>query len=70
MNVEIETSEAAQFIFREYINLNFFAMQPRQDKNFLYRQDEPNERTKEGPLSFVLHKPTFASDSTNDLIFT
>jgi hypothetical protein len=28
--------------------------QPRQEKNLLYRHDEPNEPTKEGPLSYVL----------------
>ncbi len=30
--------------------------QLRQDKNLLYRHDEPNEPTKEGPPSFLLHK--------------
>jgi len=31
--------------------------QPRQDKNNLYRHDQPNEPTMEGPLSFVLLSP-------------
>jgi hypothetical protein len=35
-----------------------------QDKNVLYRHDEPNEPTKEGPASVVLHKSPFASVST------
>jgi hypothetical protein len=38
--------------------------QPRQDKNPLYRHEEPNEPTKEGPLSFVLFESPFASVST------
>ncbi len=29
--------------------------QPKQDKNLLYRHDEPNEPTKEGAPSFILH---------------
>jgi hypothetical protein len=36
----------------------------RQDKNLLYWLDKPNEPTKEGPLSFVLNKSSFASVST------
>ncbi len=38
--------------------------QPRQDKNLLYRHEEPSEPTKEGPLSFVLFESPFASVST------
>ncbi len=38
--------------------------QPRQDKNLLYWNDEPNEPIKEGPLSFVLFESPFASVST------
>jgi hypothetical protein len=38
--------------------------QPRQDKNLLYRHKEPNEPTKEGPLSFLLFESLFASVST------
>jgi hypothetical protein len=38
--------------------------QPRQDKNILYRHDEPKEPIREGPLSFVLHEIPFASVST------
>ncbi len=38
--------------------------QPRQDKNLLYRHDEPKEPNKEGPLSFVLVESPFASVST------
>jgi hypothetical protein len=39
---------------------------PAQDKIVLYRHDEPNEPTKEGPALFVLHKTKspFASVST------
>jgi hypothetical protein len=37
--------------------------QPRQNKNLLYRHDEPNEPTKEGPLSFVLFESRFMSAS-------
>ncbi len=33
--------------------------QPRQDKNLLYQQDQPNEPTKERPLSFVLFESPF-----------
>ncbi len=33
-------------------------------KNLLYRHDELSEPTKEGPLSFVLHKLPFAAVST------
>ncbi len=41
--------------------------QPRQDKNLLHRHvDEPNEPTKEGPLSYVLHESPFASVSTSE----
>ncbi len=39
-------------------------VQPRQDKNLLYRQDNSNEPTKEGPLSFVLFESPFTSVST------
>jgi hypothetical protein len=35
--------------------------QPRHDKNLMYRHDEPNEPTKEGPLSFVFFESPFAS---------
>jgi hypothetical protein len=38
--------------------------QPRQDTNLLYRLDESNEPTKEGPHSFVLYKSPIASIST------
>ncbi len=38
--------------------------QPRQDKNLLYRHNEPNELTKEGPLSFVPFGSPIASVST------
>ncbi len=34
--------------------------QPRQDKNLMYRHDEPGKSTKEGPLSFVLLESPFA----------
>jgi hypothetical protein len=37
---------------------------PRQNKNLFYRHDEPNEPTKEGPLSFVLFESPFISVST------
>ncbi len=37
--------------------------QPRQDKNLLYRQEEPNEPTKEGPFSSILHESRIASVS-------
>jgi hypothetical protein len=41
---------------------------PRQDKNLLYRHNEPNEPTREGLLSYmystVLLVPPFASLST------
>ncbi len=33
--------------------------QPRQDKNHLYRPEEPNELPKEGPLSFGLFESPF-----------
>jgi hypothetical protein len=39
-------------------------MHPRQDKNFLYSHEEPNEPTKDGPISFVLFESPFASVST------
>jgi hypothetical protein len=39
--------------------------QPRQDKNLLYRLEEPNESIKEGPLSFELFESPFASVSTD-----
>jgi hypothetical protein len=32
-----------------------------QDKNLLYRHEEPNEPTKEEPFSFVLFETPFAS---------
>ncbi len=35
--------------------------QPRQDKNWLYRHDKPNEPAKEGPLSFELFELPFTS---------
>ncbi len=38
--------------------------QPRQDTNLSYRHNVPIGPTKEGPLSFVLHKSQIASDST------
>jgi hypothetical protein len=38
--------------------------EPRQDENSLFRHDEPNKLTKEGLLSFKLHKSPFASVST------
>jgi hypothetical protein len=38
--------------------------QPRQDKIFLYRHDNLNEPTKEGPYSFVLFESPFTSIST------
>jgi hypothetical protein len=38
--------------------------QPKQDKNILYRHDEPTELTKEGPLSYVLLEYPFAKVST------
>ncbi len=41
--------------------------QPRQDKNPFYRHDEPNEPTKEGPLSDVLLKSPFISVSKSGL---
>ncbi len=34
--------------------------QPRQDKNILFRFNEINERTKEGPLSYVPLESPFA----------
>jgi hypothetical protein len=34
-----------------------------QNKNLFYLHDEPNEPTKEGPLSFVLFKTPFNSVS-------
>jgi hypothetical protein len=34
------------------------------EKNILYRHDNPNEPTKEGPLSFVLSESPFTSVST------
>ncbi len=36
----------------------------RQDKNLLYRHDEPNKPTEEGPLSYVLQEFPFASVSS------
>jgi hypothetical protein len=36
--------------------------QPKQDKNLLYRHDEPNKPTKDS--SFVFHKSPFDSVST------
>jgi hypothetical protein len=36
-----------------------FSTGPRQDKNLLYRHDESNEPTKEGPLSFVRFESPF-----------
>jgi hypothetical protein len=38
--------------------------QPMQDKNILCLYDKPNQPTKEGPLSYVLLEPPFASVST------
>jgi hypothetical protein len=38
--------------------------QPRQGRNLLYWLEEPNEPTKEGPLSYVLPEPQFALFST------
>ncbi len=35
--------------------------QPRQNKNRLYWHDNPNEPTKEGPLSFVLFESPLTS---------
>jgi hypothetical protein len=34
-------------------------------KNLFYRQDKPNELTKEGPFSFVLFESPFTSVSTD-----
>jgi hypothetical protein len=43
----------------------FWFEQPRQDKNHLYRHDEPNEPTNHGrAASFVLRKSPFVSVST------
>jgi hypothetical protein len=38
--------------------------QPRQNINIMYLHDEPNEQTKEGPLSFVLFESPFTLVST------
>jgi hypothetical protein len=38
--------------------------QPRQDKNLLYRLDEPNGLIKQGPFLDVLLESPFASVST------
>jgi hypothetical protein len=38
-------------------------VQPRQNKNLLYRHDKPNEPIKKGPLSFVLFESLFTSVS-------
>jgi hypothetical protein len=38
--------------------------QPKLDKNLLNGDNEPNEQTKEGPLSFVLLESPCASVST------
>ncbi len=42
----------------------FCTEQPRQNKNFMYRLDKPNEPNKEGSLSFVLFESPFTSVST------
>ncbi len=39
----------------------FCTEQPRLNKNLLYRHDKPNERTKEGPLPFVLFESPFSA---------
>ncbi len=36
---------------------------PRQDKNLLYRHDEPNEPTMEGVLSYVLLESPFSKNA-------
>ncbi len=41
----------------------FYTEQTRAAKNLLHRHDEPNEPTKEGPLSFVLFESPFTSVS-------
>ncbi len=40
------------------------SMQPRLNKNLLYRHDKPNEPIKKGLLSFVLFESPFTSVST------
>jgi hypothetical protein len=40
---------------------------PRQDKNLLYRHEEPNEPTKEGPHPFVLVESPFNRGTTKGL---
>ncbi len=35
--------------------------QPRQDKDLLYRHNEANEPTKEGPISYVILESPFDS---------
>jgi hypothetical protein len=37
---------------------------PRQNRNLIYRHNEPNKPSKEEPLSLVLHKSPFSSVST------
>ncbi len=50
---------------KEYIVLG--RLEPRQDKNILYRHDKPNEPTREGPLSFVLFESPFTSVLTAEV---
>jgi hypothetical protein len=51
-----------------YSEGKYFALgqleRPRQNKNLLYWQDNPNEPTKEEPLSFVLFESPITSVST------
>jgi hypothetical protein len=56
--IEIECGEEKKYFVLGRLE------QPRQNKNFLYRHDKPNEPSKKGPLSFVLFESPFTSVST------
>jgi hypothetical protein len=52
-----------EIMYGEEKNICTGPTKARQDNKLLYRYDEPNEPTKEGPLSFVLLVFPFVSVS-------
>ncbi len=61
----VGTHKLNQCTVRKKIFYSGLIRAARQDKSLLYRHDEPNELTKEGPLAFVLFESPFTSVSFN-----